>query len=103
MSNDAYLDELYCLVDTLNQRFPAGNTPFQITTRLLEEAGEVARQVNIREGSGIKAEKHGNPDDRELAKEVLDVIRCALSVVRYYGVEKELNEAIAIRYEKVRD
>jgi len=102
MLNHDYLDSLYSLVDALNQQFPSGNTPFQITTRLLEEAGEIARQVNIREGSGVKAQKHGVPNDADLAKEVLDVIRAALSVARYYGVEKELDEAIHVRYLKIR-
>jgi|SRR5579859_2431114 len=100
--NTDYLGVLYHLVDALNERFPEGNNPFQITTRLLEESGEIARQVNIREGSGIKAQKHGKPDNAELAKEVLDVLRAALSVARYYGVEKELEDAICERYDKIK-
>jgi NTP pyrophosphatase (non-canonical NTP hydrolase) len=30
----------------LNRRFPDGDEPYQIMTRLLEECGELAQQVN---------------------------------------------------------
>jgi NTP pyrophosphatase (non-canonical NTP hydrolase) len=74
-------------------RFPAGNDPFQIMTRLLEECGELAQQVNHFEGCGVKRQKHGEPDRAHLAKEVQQVIGAALQVALYYGIERELKEA----------
>ena len=61
-------------------------------TRLLEECGELAQQVNHFEGSGVKREKHGGPDRAALANEIKQVIVCALRVAQYYDVEKELEE-----------
>ena len=52
----------------LGRRFPNHNEPFQIMTRLLEECGELAEQVNHFEGTGVKREKHGEPDKAKLAK-----------------------------------
>ena len=88
----------------LRQRYPNGENPFQMVTRLAEECGELAAQVNHFEGSGIKRQKLGEPDPRKLAKEVQDVIRCALQIATYYAIEEELEEQIhsaeqrALRY-----
>jgi NTP pyrophosphatase (non-canonical NTP hydrolase) len=62
----------------LSRRFPNHNEPFQIITRLLEECGELAEQVNHFEGTGVKREKHGEPDKAKLAKKAQDVLRCVL-------------------------
>ncbi len=82
----------------LNKRFPDGNQPFQIITRLAEECGELAREVNVWEGTGIKRQKHGAPSKEKLAGEVKNVLTCALQVALYYEVEEELSESIRTSY-----
>jgi NTP pyrophosphatase (non-canonical NTP hydrolase) len=86
----------------LDRRFPDGRNPYQIMTRLAEECGELAREVNHFEGSGVKADKHGAPDPAHLAKEAQDVLRCALQIVAYYGLQDELEQSIAASYEQAR-
>lgn len=68
--------------------------PFRIATRLAEECGELAAQVNHFESSGSKRLKHGEPKREALALEVIDVIRCALHLATYYGAMGEV-EAVA--------
>ena len=51
------LEKLYAICRGLNHRFADGDAPFQIMTRLLEECGELAEQVNHFEGKGVKREK----------------------------------------------
>ncbi|WP_312372521.1 hypothetical protein [Lachnoclostridium sp.] len=34
------------MVEASNKRFPKGVEPFQMATRLLEECGEVAKEIN---------------------------------------------------------
>lgn len=97
------LDKLYAITLGLNRRFPAGNEPFQMMTRLLEESGELAKDVNHFEDTGIKREKYGPPDKSHLAKEVLDVLRCALQVAVYYGVETELEAHIQNSYQRLKN
>lgn len=80
----------------LNNVFPDGNTPYQIITRLAEECGELAKEVNHWEGSGVKLIKHGDPGRDQLAKEIQDVITCALQVAIYYNIESELNNSIDV-------
>ena len=69
--------------------------------RALLKCGELAAQVNHFEGSGIKRDKHGQPDRAKLAKEVQDVLRCALQIATYYGVEAELETVINRSYQRM--
>ena len=94
-------EKLLAIVDGLEKQFPHGNTPFQIITRLAVESGELASAVNHFEGTGVKREKHGAPDPKKLAKEVQDVMRCALQVARYYKIESVLVDSIDAHYLKM--
>ena len=40
------MDKLYKITKGIGKRFPEGVEPFQIVTRILEECGEVASEVN---------------------------------------------------------
>jgi len=62
-------------------------------TRLLEECGELAQQVNHFEGTGVKRAKYGEPDREQLAKEIRQVVVAALHVALYYGIEREVEDA----------
>lgn len=88
------MKRIYEMNSGLNKRFPKGNEPFQIIARLAEECGELAAEVNHFEGAGVKAEKWGEPDRGKLAKEIMDVVRCALQVAMYYEIEDELDATI---------
>ena len=95
-------ERLLAITRGLNRRFPDGNDPFQMMTRLLEESGELAQMINHFEGTGVKLQKYGAPDKSKLAKEVMDVLRCGLQVAIYYGIEKELETKIVDSYEKMK-
>ena len=95
-------EKLYPVTHGLNRKFPNGNDPFQMMTRLLEEGGELAQMVNHFEGTGVKNEKYGAPDKTKLAKEVMDLLRCALQVAIHYGIEEELDAKINEAYEKMK-
>ncbi len=88
------MDKIYKIATGLNNVFPKGNDPFQIITRLAEECGEVAKEVNHWEGSGVKSKKHGEPCRKKLAKEIQDVLTCAAQLAIYYNVEKELEQSM---------
>ncbi len=92
------LESLFAITHDLNRRFPDGNTPYQIMTRILEEGGELAQQVNHFENSGVKRQKHGEPEPAHMAKEVKDVIRAVLQVAIYYGIEAEVEASFQQSY-----
>jgi NTP pyrophosphatase (non-canonical NTP hydrolase) len=87
------LEKPFLVAHGFQHRFPRGDDPFQMMTRLLEECGELAQQVNHFEGSGVKREKHGDPDRAHLAKEIQQVVGAALQIAVHYGVEHEVEES----------
>jgi NTP pyrophosphatase (non-canonical NTP hydrolase) len=74
-----------------------------MVTRLAEECGELAREVNHFEGTGVKNEKHGEPDKTRLAREVRDVLLCALQIMTYYQAEAELDAIVTASSQRARD
>ncbi|WP_436528397.1 hypothetical protein [Actinoplanes sp. HUAS TT8] len=90
--------QLVATVHALTRRFPDHNGPFERVTRLLEEAGELAQQVNHAEGTGVKVAKHGPFDRAKLVKEVEDVLRTALGIAVHYNVIDDVRAGIADHY-----
>lgn len=88
------MDRFYQMVEASNRRFPKGVEPYQMATRLLEECGEVAQQINHWEGSGIKRQKYGEPSKEKLANELRQSIVELFKIAAYYSVEEELEESI---------
>jgi len=88
------MEQFYKMVEASNKRFPEGVEPFQMITRLLEECGEVAAEVNHWEGSGLKRQKRGEPSKENLANELRQAITELFKIAVYYQVEDELQASI---------
>ncbi|PKM63110.1 MAG: hypothetical protein CVU97_01770 [Firmicutes bacterium HGW-Firmicutes-21] len=88
------MDKLYLMAKGTNKRFPKGNEPFQMATRLLEECGEVAKEIALWEDTGIKKLKHGEPKKDNLANEIRQSIQVLMQIAIYYNVEAELEARI---------
>lgn len=97
------MEKLYLMAKGHTRRFPNGNDPFQITTRILEECGEVASEVNRFEKSGVKVEKHGCASKKDLANEIRQAINCLIQLAQYYGCEQELEDAIDYSIERLKN
>ncbi|MFN2132331.1 MAG: hypothetical protein ACK2VD_17525 [Anaerolineae bacterium] len=95
------IDKLYKIAEGLNVRFPDGHDPFQIVTRLAEECGEVAAEVNHLEGTGVKVQKLGAPDRFKLAKELSHVIGAVLHLAIHYDLQAELEASVDDTYRRV--
>jgi NTP pyrophosphatase (non-canonical NTP hydrolase) len=85
-----------------NKRFPEGVQPYQMAARLLEECGEVAKEINHFEGSGIKRQKYGEPSKERLAGEIRQAATELFKIAMYYSAEKELEETIKRSLERSR-
>lgn len=96
------MEKLFRLAEGLTKRFPGGNEPYQMATRLAEECGEVASEVCHWEDSGIKRKKHGEPSKEKMADEIKNVLSCALQIAIYYGVQHELEQTINDSLEKLK-
>ena len=97
------MEEFYQMVKASNKRFPKGVEPFQMVTRLLEECGEVASEVNLWEDSGIKRQKHGEPKKENLANELRQAMVELFKIADYYHVEKELEASIQAALQRARN
>lgn len=96
-------DTFYKLVKGYTIKYPSGNDPFKITTRLLEEAGELAKEVNHHERTGVKIQKYGEPDRTHMAKEMHDVLRTVLTLTVYYNLTDELEKSIQETFDRFKE
>jgi len=96
------MEKLYKMVEASNKRFPDGVEPYQMATRLLEECGEVAKEINHWEGSGIKRQKYGEPSKEKLANEIRQSLVELLKIAVYYSVEAELENSIEQSLQRAR-
>ena len=94
------MERFYKMVEASNKRFPEGVQPFQMATRLLEECGEIASEINLWEVSGIKRKKHGDPKKENIANEIRQAMVELVKIARYYHVEEELEASIQISLER---
>ena len=88
------MKRLYQMLEASNKGFPNGVHPFQMGTRLLEECGEIASEINLWEDSGIKRQKHGDPKKENIANEIRQAMVELMKIACYYHVENELEQSI---------
>jgi len=98
---DNRLHKLYKVYEGLNQRFPGNRDAYRILARLMEECGEMAKQVHIFQDVGLKRHKHGQPEKKHLAKEAQDIITSVLHLVMLFDAKQELDELIEKHYQMV--
>ena len=97
------MEKLWLMAQGTNNRFPEGNEPFQMATRLLEECGEVAKEIALWEDTGIKRLKRGEPKKEDLANEIRQSIQALLQIALYYDVKQELEERIDLSLAQMRE
>ena len=97
------MEKLYQLAKGYTNRFPDGNTPYQIAARILEECGEVASEINHFENSEIKMQKHGEPSKQHMADEIKQAVNALIQLAVYYNVEEELEASIDRSLKKMQD
>ena len=88
------MQKLYLLVQGYYKRFPNGIEPFQMATRLLEECGEVASEINLWEDSGVKRQRRGEPKKEDLANEIKQSLVALMQIAVYYNIADELERSI---------
>lgn len=88
------LDGLLVIVEAQKRRFPRGLDPFKMLSRLLEECGELATEVQVWEDEGLKRAKHGVPDRDRLAGEIVNVLTATLTVADHYDVMLDVAQRV---------
>lgn len=90
-------DKVFEIARASTKRFGM-DSPFQILARMTEELGEIASEVNAREGSLSKDLQRRMGDN--LSREILDLLRAISQLTDHYGLVDELNEAIATSHRR---
>ena len=88
------MERFYKMVEASNNWFPEGVEPYQMATRLLEECGEIAAEINLWEDSGVKRQMHGDPKKEDIANEIRQAMVELVKIAQYYHVEDELEVSI---------
>lgn len=105
MTDDRYptdrLDQLYAISASYARRFPDGNHPLGYLTRMTEELGEIAVEVQRLEGSPVKVAKHGPGSVADLASEIEDLLHTAVGLLRCYSAEDAFESVLEREYAKV--
>jgi NTP pyrophosphatase (non-canonical NTP hydrolase) len=91
------------IADAQTRRFPHHNSAFARVTRLAEETGELAQQVNHAENTGVKTAKHGPFDPAALAAEVTDVLLAATGIAVHYDMVDQVRALLTARHARYRD
>lgn len=81
------------------KQFPKGNDPFQIVSRICEEAGELAQATNHKEGIADKILRHGLPEEGKVSGEAMDLIQNVLALLVYYDLLDEFNERLVLKHD----
>lgn len=97
------MKRFYKMVEGSFKRFPEGVEPFQMVTRLLEECGEVASEVNHFEASGVKRLKHGEPSKAALAGEIRQAMVALMQIAVYYSAQEELEKSMNESLKRMKD
>lgn len=88
------MNKLYKQVEGYFNRFPEGIDPYKMATRLLEECGEVAREIHHFERDGLNVDKHGEPDKAHFANEIRQALVRIMQIAVYYKLEDSLDKCI---------
>lgn len=96
------MDKLYRMVQGYCKRYPSSIEPYQLVTRLLEQCGKVAGEVNSIEANGINRQKRGEASEETLADEIKHALVALMQITVYYCVEDELEESMAVTLDRMR-
>lgn len=88
------------IADVQTRRFPRHNGPFERVTRLAEEVGELAQQVNHAEDTGVKTGKHGPFQPENLAAEITDVLLVVTGIATHYELVDHVRATVVARHSR---
>jgi len=88
------LEKILKVAEAQTKRFPNGNDPFKIVSRLLEESGEVAWELNHYDRKGISLECKNKDGKREIMCEMYQVMISLCHLLQYYDLQNDFRDRI---------
>ncbi len=97
------MEMLMKIADAQTKRFPAGENPYKNVCRILEEAGEVAWEINHYERKGISVEKGSFQDKENLVLEAFQLCEVTCQLLQYFDLTQTFKDFIEGTYNKYID
>jgi len=92
--------------DNLDELLQDNADPKNMTdyiVRIGVEGGELASAINHAEGMGVKKDKHGDGAQTKVLEKAKSLAQAVAWTVRYFDVEDDLGEQIAVSYRDYRE
>jgi NTP pyrophosphatase (non-canonical NTP hydrolase) len=86
------IEKVFTVAKAQSNRFPEGDYPFNIVSRLLEEGGEVAWELNHYARKGISIDRFNPDGKRELVYETYQVMIALCQLMQYFNLEDDLKK-----------
>jgi NTP pyrophosphatase (non-canonical NTP hydrolase) len=95
---DGLFTLLVATAHMLSTQYPKKRGAFERVVQLAEETGEVAEQINIWAGTGLKRQKHGEFDPANLAAELSDIMRVTVGIALEFDIVNLVGDHIRARH-----
>ena len=95
------LDNIKEIASSLNEKYPEGNEPSKIISRLSEALGELAKVVNHYTKSSVRDDKKNSLVRIKVAGECRDAVRSIMQIVDYYDLGKEFTSEVEKTYSEI--
>jgi NTP pyrophosphatase (non-canonical NTP hydrolase) len=93
------MEILMKIAQAQTKRFPAGEDPYKNVCRILEEAGEVAWEINHYERKGIPIDKGNRQDKEHIVLEAFQLCEVTCQLLQYFDLTTDFKDFIADTYQ----
>jgi len=97
------LSKISIVAQALTKRFPNGDEPFKIVSRLLEESGEVSWELNHYERKNISLMRNCRDNKENLVTETYQVMIALNQLLQYYNLSDLFARKIEEVYKEYQD
>lgn len=97
------LNKILLVAEAQSRRFPKGDEPFQITSRLLEECGEVAWELNHYPRKNISIERNSKDNKGNLVTETYQAMTVLGQLLQYFDLTDDFVNKIEVVYKEFQD
>lgn len=97
------LSKISLVAQAQSKRFPNGDEPFKIMSRLLEECGEVSWELNHYERMNISVERNCKNNKENIVAEAYQVVMVLSQLLQYFDLSDDFINRIEMVYKEYQD
>lgn len=97
------LNKISLIAQAQSKRFPNGDEPFKIMSRLLEECGEVSWELNHYERANVSVERNCKDNKENIVNEAFQVVMVLNQLLQYFDLSEDFVNKIEMVYKEFQD